>query len=136
MRLVIDSNRVIAALLKDSTSREILLHEEFNFYAPDYLQAEIQRYKAYLSEKVKQPESQIDAMLHLLIAEITLVPYGEFKGEMQRAIAIMGDIDEKDVPFMAVGLGIAADGIWTEDKHFKKQTKLKVYSTKDLIAFL
>ncbi len=35
MRLVIDANILIAALLKDATTREILLKEETEFFAPE-----------------------------------------------------------------------------------------------------
>jgi len=33
MRLVIDTNRIMAGLLKDSTTRKIILHESF-FFTP------------------------------------------------------------------------------------------------------
>jgi predicted nucleic acid-binding protein len=41
-------------------------------------------------------------------------------------------MDLKDAPFLAIGLAFAVDGIWTEDAHFRRQTLLKVYSTKEL----
>ena len=45
-------------------------------------------------------------------------------------------IDEKDVPFIALALSIKNDGIWTNDKHFKKQKKIKIFTTQDLIKLL
>lgn len=41
MKLVIDTNRIMAGLLKDSTSRKIILHDSFSFYAPDYIETEL-----------------------------------------------------------------------------------------------
>jgi predicted nucleic acid-binding protein len=52
---------------------------------------------------------------------------------MTDAIEIMKDIDPKDAPFLAVGMAIRADGIWTEDRHFESQNVLRVFTTKDLI---
>jgi len=37
MKLVIDTNRIMAGLLKDSTSRKIILHDSFSFYAPEII---------------------------------------------------------------------------------------------------
>ncbi|MDD5189349.1 MAG: hypothetical protein PHF57_14175 [Methanoregula sp.] len=38
MKLVIDTNRIMAGFLRDSTSRKIILHDAFSFYAPDYIE--------------------------------------------------------------------------------------------------
>ena len=45
MIIVIDANRVIAALIKDSTTRKILFNEHFEFVAPDYLMSELLEHK-------------------------------------------------------------------------------------------
>ena len=37
MKIIIDSNRVIAALMKNSTTREILFNKNFEFFAPEYV---------------------------------------------------------------------------------------------------
>jgi len=42
-------------------------------------------------------------------------------------------IDQKDAPYIALALTIENDGIWTADKHFKKQNYIKVFTTEDLI---
>ena len=52
------------------------------------------------------------------------------------AVKIMEDIDVTDSAFIAVGLAINADGIWTEDKDFYKQKTVKVYSTSELVELL
>ncbi len=136
MRLVIDSNRLLAGLIKDSTSRKIILDEQLMFYSPDYLLTEINKYKSYLVKKTRKTEEQIDIVLYSLLENITLVPYCEFENEMKHAVRIMEDIDIKDAPFLAVGMAINANGIWTEDKHFNKQDLLKPYSTKDMIDLI
>jgi len=43
MKLVIDSNRVMAGLIKDSGTRMIILNEEFEFVAPEFLLSEIDK---------------------------------------------------------------------------------------------
>ena len=51
MKVVIDSNRVIAALIKDSTTRKILFNNNFEFIAPDSITMEVDKYKDVIIEK-------------------------------------------------------------------------------------
>jgi predicted nucleic acid-binding protein len=134
MMLVIDSNRLMAGLLKDSVSRRIILHKNLTFYAPDYIIMEITKHRKYLADKIEQSEEHIDVILYSLLENITLLPYEEFEKEMTDAIEAMKDIEPKDAPFLAVGMAIRADGIWTEDRHFERQNMLRVFTTKDLIS--
>jgi predicted nucleic acid-binding protein len=51
MRLVIDTNVLIAALLKDSTIRLLLLSPKFTFYLPRYSFKEV--------EKCQEPATKV-----------------------------------------------------------------------------
>jgi len=48
----------------------------------------------------------------------------------------MGKIDRDDVPFIALALSFPNDGIWTEDRHFLKQRRVKVWRTRELLKLL
>jgi predicted nucleic acid-binding protein len=133
MKLVIDTNRIMAGLLKESSSRKIILDNHFLFYAPDYIGTELFRHREYLIKKTKMTESDFDTLLNILLEQITLVPFDDFKQDYSRAIDIMEPIDEDDAPFLAVGLALNLDGIWTEDRHFLRQDLLKVFRTVDLV---
>lgn len=136
MRLVIDSNRFAAGLLRDSVSRKIIYNNYLEFFAPQYLITEIEKYIAHFARKTNRSEEQIGEGIAALLENVRLLPSEEFERETAMADAIMKDIDERDAPFLAVGMAIGADGIWTEDRHFQKQNTLKVYSTKDLLDFV
>jgi predicted nucleic acid-binding protein len=41
MKLIIDTNILISSLLKDSTTRELLLNESFKFYLPEIVMSEV-----------------------------------------------------------------------------------------------
>ena len=45
MKIIIDCNRVIGALIKESTTREILFDRNFEFFAPEYIKSEIEKYR-------------------------------------------------------------------------------------------
>jgi predicted nucleic acid-binding protein len=57
MKLVIDTNRIMAGLLRDSASRKIILHDSFSFYAPDYIETELLKTPAVPYEKGKNPRT-------------------------------------------------------------------------------
>lgn len=136
MKLVIDTNRIMAGLLKDSTSRKIILHDSFSFYAPDYIETELNKHQSYLVKKAKIPKDEFDLLMQILLDTIELVPFEDFECEYDRAMRIMEPVDENDAPFLAVGLALGIEGIWTEDRHFHGQDLLKVYSTMDLVETL
>jgi len=50
----------------------------------------------------------------------------------EEANEIMGNIDSDDVLFIATALAFNCP-IWSEDKHFKQQDKVKVFTTKELL---
>jgi len=133
MKLVIDTNRIMAGLLRDSTSRKIILHDSFSFYAPDYIKTELAKHRPYLVKKAKISEADFDLLMQTLLDDVELVPFEDFEPEYDHAMEIMGTVDENDASFLAVGLALAVEGIWTEDRHFLRQDLLKVYSTGDLI---
>jgi predicted nucleic acid-binding protein len=133
MKLVIDTNRVMAGLLRDSASRKVILHDSFSFYAPDYIETELAKHRPYLVKKAKIAEPDFDLLMQTLLDKIVLVPFEDMEQEYDRAMEIMETVDEDDTPFLAVGLALSIEGIWTEDRHFLRQDLLNVWSTRDLI---
>ncbi len=132
MKLVIDTNRIMADLLRDSVSRKIILHKSFSFYAPDYIETELYKHRPYLLKKAKISEQDFDILMQTLLNRVVLVPFEEFSAEFNHAMQVMETVDENDSVFLAVGISLGIDGIWTEDRHFLKQDILKIYSTRDL----
>ena len=136
MKLVIDTNRLIAALLKSSANREIILSEKIEFYSPEYMIKEIEKHRKYLMNKSKLNKEDFNFLLLTLLEKVTLVPFKEFQEKYKDAVKIMSNIDINDSAFIALGLALKADGIWTEDKDFYEQNILKVYSTNELFSLI
>ena len=53
MRILVDTNRIIAALVKAGTTRDILFDESFEFVTPDYTVTEIREHENELLKKTK-----------------------------------------------------------------------------------
>jgi predicted nucleic acid-binding protein len=51
--LVIDTNRIMAGLLRSSISRKIILNDNFSCYAPDYIETELTKHREYLRKKAR-----------------------------------------------------------------------------------
>jgi len=51
VKLVVDSSVLIAALMKKSTVRELLLNPLFEFYIPEYCIEEVERHIGEISER-------------------------------------------------------------------------------------
>ena len=136
MKLIIDTNILISSLLKDSTIREILLNESLNFYLPEIVLSEVNKYLPYLIQKSELSEEEIKKLLNTLLENLILVPIDEYEKKMDEGMKIIGNIDEKDIQFIALALSIENDGIWSNDKHFEKQKKIKVFKTIDILNFL
>ncbi len=135
MKLIINSNRILAALVKDSYSRKIILHGNLELLTIQVSEEDIQKYKQYILKKTKLTEDQFNVIYGKLQSRLTLLDDGIIKTKMNDAKKIMDSIDKDDTPFIAAALATKS-AIWSDDKHFEKQNKIKVWKTNDLIKFL
>ena len=133
MRLVIDTSILISSLIKNSVTREILLSPFLNFFLPEYALEEIEAHKKKISRLSGLTLDEIDILLNLLLENISIIPAQTIKLHLEEAERIIGGIDPKDIPFVALSLAIENDGIWSSDKHFETIKKIKVWKTSDLI---
>ena len=133
--LVIDTNVIISALIKDGLIRKILTNSNVNFIFPEYGLNEIYSYKSEIINKANIEDNEFDILLLRLFKYIRLVPFDiiyKFKIESDN---IMDNIYKEDSVFIATALAFNCL-IWSDDKHFKKQNVVKVLTTRDIINIL
>lgn len=135
MNLVVNSNRIIAALVKDSYSRKIILEGKLNLIAINTSEKEIKGYKPYILKKAKISEEQFNLISEKLKEKLTMLDDSVIENKMKEAKKIMDSIDREDTPFIAAALATSS-GIWSDDKHFEKQNKIKIWKTKDLVGYI
>ena len=63
---------------------------------------------------------------------IKLVPTEEVQKNWNEAKKIMEHIDPEDVVFIATALSVSGSVIWSDDRHFEKQDKVKVLKTEHM----
>jgi len=134
-RLIVNTNRIIAALIRDSISRKILYHADYEFLGIRFSDGEIGRHKTTLLKKAKISSSDFDAILDKISSKIVFLDDELIQLHMGEAVQIMSQIDLDDAPFIAAALASGAD-IWSDDAHFAKQKRIKVWKTADLVGLL
>ncbi len=135
MRLVLDTNILIAALVRDSVIREILIHSAIKCFVSEFIFKEVEKYKDEIIQKSCLSNNEFTSLLESIKEHLILVSDKEIHHK-EEAEQIMEPIDIKDSIFIALALSTDNAGIWSEDKHFEQQKKIKVWKTKDVMRVL
>ena len=136
MKLIVDTNILLKALIKDSKTRAILLNPNHQFYLPEYAIEEVMEHITFLVDKTGLPEEEIKLALNILLTNIQIIPYKEVSKKWREAKEIMGTIDEDDIPFLAAALTTTCDGVWSDDKDLKRQRRVKVWNTGEIMRLI
>jgi len=132
MNIVTDTNIIISALIKEGFTRDFIVNSKNNFIIPEFEIYEIYKYKSEIMKKARMSEIQFDTLLLRLLKYIRIVPADLIIHNEKESREIIGHIDNDDVQFIAAALTFKCP-IWSDDKHFKKQDKIKILTTKDII---
>ena len=133
MKVVIDSNVLISALIKDSTTRKLIVESDLEFYYPEISLHEIRKHRNLVIEKSGIGEQEYAKMLNVLLSRITLVPEEHIQQKLEEAANILNKIDPDDVVFLATALSMPDSVIWSNDKDFERQDKVKVLKTEEMV---
>ena len=134
--LVVDTNILIGALSQDSLIRNLILRDMFDLYSLFLSQQEVKKYLPLLMERTGIPKDQLETTLALIYSHITLMDEKMLDQTLSEARTVMDSIDPGDTPFLALTLALPVDGIWSDDKHFQKQRRVKVWTTAALLQEL
>ena len=92
------------------------------------------KYSDVISSKSGLAKKEIKLLIDTLATNLKLVPLEEFVEGFGQAEEALNNIDEKDIPFLALALSIKCDGIWSNDKHLKEQRLVKVWNTLEIVS--
>ena len=119
MKLVVDTNIVFSALLNSSGNiAKILLstNESIEFFSCDFLKDELNSHHKKIQKYTKLSMHEVNELIDLVCSNIIfiderLLPTSSIKS----AYDLVRDIDEKDLPFVAMSIHFKAF-LWTGDK--------------------
>ncbi|MBI2145272.1 hypothetical protein HYU18_03015 [Candidatus Woesearchaeota archaeon] len=72
MKLVIDTNIVISALIKDSKSREMITSGKLELVSPDFVLSEIRKYESHICTKSGLLNEEFEVLMALIFQKITI----------------------------------------------------------------
>lgn len=136
MKFVLDVNVILSALIRDSTTRKIVLESGLDFYFPEASLRKIEKYKNYIIRKSGLSELKYLLVLNALFTSIRVIQTKDVLNKWDQAKRIMEHIDQEDVAFIATALSLADSTIWSDDSDFEKQNKVKVLKTGDIVKLL
>ena len=130
-KVVVDTNIVISALVKDSVTRDIIFRFSGKLYFLSFSMDELKKYEQYIIDKTKQDKTEIEKLFEKLLSKMIILDDRDINLKMEEAKAIMELIDPDDTPFIAAAILTGGD-IWSDDKHFEKQKRVKVWKTSEI----
>ena len=133
MRLVLDTNIFISALLRDSKVRELIVNSPLPLIFPEAILDELKTHEGELLEKSGLAKEDYEKTISKLLAYVEAAPTESLKAYREEALRIVGQIDINDAIFFAAALANAPAIIWSDDKKLKKQNEVAVLNTAEII---
>lgn len=101
MKLIVDTNIILKALIKNSRVRAILLNPNHQFYVPEHAIKEIERHLSLIVKKSGLSGGEVKLVLSTLLTNMQVIPPEDVLGKWGEATDFMAPIDKEDIPFMA-----------------------------------
>ena len=136
MRLVIDANRLFSVIIGKSlntASISVFFSDNTELYAPFRLLAELENNRDEIRSKSGFSHEDFDNFVSVLKIRVKFIPLEDFIDKISEAKKISPH--SKDMEYFALGLSLDC-AIWSDEKAFKKQSKVKVYSASELLKEL
>ena len=137
MLVVVDANTVFSVLLSKGRTFDVFLannlFKRFEFIAPEFLFFELGKHFDEIVNRSKLSQEELAGVLKFIKGEIDFIPFEEFNRYAEEAEKVAPHA--KDVQYFALALSFNA-AIWSNEKAFKKQPRVKVFSTSDLFSVM
>jgi len=127
---VVDANILFSALLKAGLTRRLWFHPGLECFCPEFILREALKHDSELRQKYKGGVGDYERLRHCLLRQVRIVPDDVLKPYLPAAAALSGD--KNDWLYLACALAVDAP-IWSNDKEFKKQKRVKTFSTAELM---
>lgn len=133
---VIDSNVLFSALIKDSLTRRLIIEADVPLLFPEYIFVEFERHNDLLLRKSNLSRSAFDTLVSIIVSNVSIVPHEAIEAYLPEAKRIIDAIDPDDAIFIACVLAHPGSVLWSDDARLKRQSEVKVISTRELIGGL
>lgn len=138
MDVVIDANELFSCIIAfgkglNSKTIEIFFDDRIKLHAPTKLLEELKNNEKELAEKSSLSVSEYEVFLAILKLRISFAPLEEFGAKLREAEPLIPHL--KDIEYFALALKLNAK-LWSQEKAFKKQTRIEIVSTNELFDMM
>ena len=133
MRLVLDTNIFFSLMNSKSVSSYIFSFIDTEFFAPEFLKQEFNKYKSECLIKSGLSEHELEIRQKEIEETVEFAKASEYEEFLEEAVDLISDT--KDIDFLALALSTNSP-IWSNDTHLKKQSLVRVFTTEELIKFI
>ena len=131
MKFVVDTNILFTFFWKNSFTKGLLVDQDLEFFAPEFALEEINKYSDEIIEKTGISLEKFKELRRDLAIFVEFIPLDEYKQFLPEALSLI-PMYHNDTDFLALALKLKLS-IWSNDPHLKRQSKVKVYSTSELL---
>ncbi|MBU1204229.1 MAG: hypothetical protein KKG60_04140 [Nanoarchaeota archaeon] len=142
MKLVVDSNVLFTFFWKNSVFRDILVKGGIILFSPELALKEIEKYRKEIIEKAKISQQDFKEIKKELKKNVAFIPLEEYTDSIGTARQIENDFSKQevgdfldDLDFFALAYELRCP-LWSNDKLLKKQNKIPVFTTREIIILL
>lgn len=136
MNLVIDANRLFSVIIGkrlNSAAMNVFFSDNAELYAPFRLLAELENNRDEIKSKSGFSHEDFDNFISITKLRIKFIPLEDFIDRVFESKEISPHA--KDIEYFALALSLSC-AIWSDEKAFKKQSKVKVFTTYELLKEL
>lgn len=131
MELIIDATILFCALIGKGVTKQIIFSKFIKLSCPETLFNEVEEHKPRIKELSRLSSVELEALLGELKKKIEPFKLSEYDKFLKQANSLISDKD--DTEYLALSLAFNKMPIWSNDPHFKKQSIVEVFNTKELV---
>jgi len=121
---VVDANVLISIMISGKSSYKPIL-TYFDFYSPDFVFEEIEKYKLVIFERTKLKIEELQQFAFFVFNQVSVIPRIVISDEaIEKAIELTKDVDVKDLSYVALAIELDCV-LLTRDKALIKGVKRK-----------
>ncbi len=130
MKVTVDANILFSAVLKPGSTRRIWFNLDFKLYAPTFILTEFKKHRQYLFEKSRLSEEEFTNVAGKIFSQTHFMEDNELTPFVPAAASLLQD----PLDWLYLACALKEDTvIWSNDLGFKKQNRIKVYSTEEML---
>lgn len=134
MKVVVDANIFFAALISsEGMTRDLIFRADLELFSPEFLREEIEKYREVLVKKSGCTAQDVEKAISALLTRIKIISFEGYSNFIESAEKFSPDHNDREYFALALMLNCP---FWSNDKALKKQEKVKVLSTSELLKAL